>query len=408
MPSIVSGIAIWWLFALGIILPYGWLPPLLIWGVIAIPNLPAMGRWLTATQSWPAVLILSVSLSWLVVGAWHGESGQALGLVWPLGMAVVAFFGLLVHPVNGAWLWSGVATGGFLTGAFSLIQSWQGVSRAEGAGTLDPILYGNLSLTAGSFCLAGLGWAWNRSRPWAWSLVLILGASGGLLASALSGTRGGWVTLPLLILVLYKAYSRYLSRTTLVVSMAGVFLLASMVIMHPQSGVKARLAEGAHHLVAYLEGERGVQVAARLMIWEGSAEVAMEHPLLGWGQQGSALERAHRQPRLSRYAHAHNDLLQAWISFGVPGVIGVLGLYLAPLRAFMANRAGKSRRHAQDTCGLLLAVGFMGYGLTYCFFAYTEVLAIYCSWMVALWTCWCWVPGHGDDGGQDALSTEER
>ncbi len=389
MLSVVSGVATWWLLG-----DHGSLWCRAAWSLLAILTPTSRSRRLPVSLSWPAALLLSVSVSWLVVGSWHGEIVQTWGLVWPLGLAAVAFFGLMTHPVSSTWLWSGIASGGVLTGAFSLMQSWQGVSRAEGAGTLDPILYGNLSLSIGCFCLAGLGWALTRPRARWWALALILGACGGLVASALSGTRGGWVTSPLLILVLYKAYARYLTPASLAAFSAGVLLLAAMLILHPQSGVKTRLAEGAHHLADYLEGERGIQVAARLMIWEGSAEVAMEHPWLGWGQQGAALERAHREPRLRRYDHAHNDLLQAWISFGIAGLMAVMGFYLAPLRAFMAGFRGRDPGHlALNTCGLLLAVGFMGYGLTYSFFAYTEVLAIYVSWCVAFCACRCHASG---------------
>ena len=177
-----------------LLLPMGyWLAPLslllialLAWRHGAAPLSPAGPLWCAAA------LLLGLGAAELAAGLWHGE----LALAWPTVLAALlaAAVGPAVCRLRPAlaWWWGGLALAAIGNGLWALWQAGvEGARRANGHGEVNAILFGNLALLSGLLCLAGLGWAWQQESRRRWLVALLLGAAGGLLASALSGTRGG-------------------------------------------------------------------------------------------------------------------------------------------------------------------------------------------------------------------------
>src|SRR5690606_23050264 len=126
-------------------------------------------------------------------------------------LATLVFWVVRKYPPRLSWLWAGLAVGGILT------ASWAGYQKlflqAERAlGYTHVIQFGNIAMLTGLFCLAGLGWAGAQPQRRVWVPLLVAGAVGAVLGSLFSGSRGGWVGLPLVLLVLYRAYREYFSR----------------------------------------------------------------------------------------------------------------------------------------------------------------------------------------------------
>jgi O-antigen ligase len=242
-------------------------------------------------------------------------------------------------------------------------------------------------------CLAGLGWAWQqRSTRFFWVALLLSGAMGGGLASALSGTRGGWLALPLVIWVFYYGYARrwralwrWLALTAAIAVMIGVYTT-------PHSGVEKRVDKAVAEVHRYMEGADYGSVGARLEMYRGAFWLIYERPLVGYGHQGylPAMQRLETQgvlsPELGNYWHAHNDLLDAWVRKGLPGLVIVVSLYLIPLWLFFPGlRAESATQRSYAVAGILLPITFMGFGLSYSFFAYPAGVAVYASWLIFLW-----------------------
>src|SRR5690606_1205871 len=106
----------------------------------------------------------------------------------------------------------------------------------------------------GFLCLAGLGWAYSEPQRRSWIPFLLLGAMGGILGSLLSGSRGGWVGMPLIFLVLYRAYGSFMSTR---LKALGAFLLvgaAALVYVVPQFGVQQRVNLAISDMQHYKEG----------------------------------------------------------------------------------------------------------------------------------------------------------
>jgi len=99
-----------------------------------------------------------------------------------------------------------------------------------------------------------------------------------------------------------------------------------------------------------------LDLRSRLGLWSASAALVAEHPATGIGLHQFAL-RYGQAPGVDYYvfqgyAHAHNQLLQAALDYGLPGLVAVAGLYAA-----LAVAAWRARRYTAGTPLDALVVG---------------------------------------------------
>ncbi|MCE8015069.1 O-antigen ligase family protein [Halomonas sp. MCCC 1A17488] len=373
-------------------------------GLIVVPLLLLAAAWLGEegqVDAFPRredlLLVAAMGLqglAWVGMLLLHGEGASGLVNAWPFALAMVALVAFARVRVRATWLWAGLALGSLAASAWALWQRVvEGTTRANGHEPLHAILFGNLGLLMGLLCLAGLSWSFARRERWPWSLLLIVGGLAGLLTSALSGSRGGWIGLPLAIWVLYRGHGRRLSlgwRVTLVAALMA--LLGSLYAM-PQTGVATRVDNAVNSLRQYVAGDDEMtSVSARLEMWRGSSQLILERPLLGWG--GSGYQAAMRErgaegeqdPALGRFWHAHNDILDAWVKRGVPGLLALLALYFTPLWLFARGvGAGSGEQRALAVAGTLVPVAFIDFGLTYSFLTYPVGGLVYALLITILW-----------------------
>lgn len=388
----LTGLAVWGLAALAVVLPVGYLVPL---SLLALAQLGRPWRHIGLCQRrdelLPGFASLLFGVVWVAMGSWHGEWAEAWRLTWPAWLVLPASVVLMAWTPSPRWLWSGLAMGGGAAGVWALIhQLMLDGHRADVYG-LNAILFGNLSLLIGLFCLATLGWARRDTSRWSWNRLLLCGALGGGVASMLSGTRGGWVVLPFLLVLLGWTH-RSMTRNQRLLALVTVLASVWVTYLIPQTGLQERVELTREHVVRYLSGERDVTTGARMEIWQAAVFLIEERPLAGWGQSGYHLgmhdlgEEGRVDPRVERYWHAHNDLLDAWSKRGLPGLFGLLLLYATPLWLFRRGLFASSPScRALASCGILLPLAFMGFGLSYSFMAYPVGIALYTAWMSVLW-----------------------
>ena len=364
-------------------------------GVLFLLGLALALRAVVASSPLPwrlPLLLAGMALLWWGTALLQGEGREALPFVAVLLMASVAsWVRPLVVPCQSAWWW-GIGLTGLGTAGWALWQHGiQGVSRADGHAPLHAILYGNLSLLAGLCCLVGLVWAASQPHRRCWLAWLVAGALGGLLASLLSGSRGGWISLPVVAWLLYRLWWCHWSVCRRwVVGMLALGLLALPVLL-PQTGVQSRVAAAVSEVQDTLAGDARGSIGTRVEIYKGSLALIAERPLLGHGLAGfregmsERVEQGALIPAVARHWHAHNDLLDAWVKRGLPGLVIVMGLYLIPLWAVLRAWPGlPASRRSLAMAGLLLPVMFFDFGLSYAFFAYPQALAGYLAWAVVL------------------------
>lgn len=391
----VTGIAVFLMGALALIVPSGYsIGPLLLL-LVSISLLFLQSPYsLTSKDRW---IILTLVVYGVVVGGLSIIDLGAKGFDRPLRflLAIPVLLLILRFPPRQTWLWSGLSLGAIGAGSWGLWQRFgNGIERV--GGYLHPIQFGNLSMLMGMLCLAGLGWAVLQRRRAIWVVLLLLGALLGMLGSLMSGSRGGWVGLPVIGYVLYRGFGRQLPLA-LKVSVAGlVVTLATLVFVLPQTGVQQRVNSAISDISLYVSGEESnTSLGLRFEMWRGASQLIIQRPLLGWGESGYEAEMINLgqqqtiSPVAAQFGHAHNEFIDALAKRGVVGLAALVMLYMVPLKMFASGVVHENLQiRALALAGTLLPVAFIDFGLSQTFLAHNSGAMFYAFWLAVIWGCY--------------------
>jgi len=202
----------------------------------------------------------------------------------------------------------------------------------------------------------------------------------GLYASYLSGTRGAWILLPILsIVILFIWYrSKYLSTKNIVLVMLASILSLTFLVTDDRIQNRVNLA--------VIEFEQGIEkdsmssVGTRLTMWRHGLEVSKQSPYLGHGiQNTNSVVAKHIDPQntsiynyFNSYHHLHNQYVDTLVGQGVLGLSMLLLLLFTPLIIFV-KRLQKSNTSQVYflSIGIVTIVGYLGLGLTDRIFSHT-------------------------------------
>ncbi|MGM0925019.1 MAG: O-antigen ligase family protein [Pseudomonadota bacterium] len=388
-----TSLAAFLLGALPLVVPSGYSigsAMLLLGSVVLLWRRPMLGL-----ERADAVVMAALTVSALIGmiwAGWVGEGWRDVDKPVRFLLAVPALLLVMAYPPRLAWLWSGLALGAIGAGGWAIWQRFgEGVPRASG--DMNPIQYGNLSMLLGVLCLAGLGWAVVQRHRHAWTFLISSGAALGVLASLLSGSRGGWVGVPFILLVLYRAYGRDLSmRLALVLS---ALLVVALIVVYQveETGVENRVTQAVSNIDQYFSGgNRNTSVGMRFEMWKGAAHLIIEKPLSGWGENGyrPAMQELADQGVIesgaAKFGHAHNEYLDVFAKRGVLGFLSLMALYLVPLTLFVRGFSMPDlSRRSVAVAGALLSVTYIDFSLTQAFLAHNSGTMMYAFLLAVLW-----------------------
>ncbi|WP_187774587.1 O-antigen ligase family protein [Billgrantia pellis] len=350
--------------------------------------------WLLAFMAFSGLWCLDLARSGVLLGLERGSEAMPL---WPLLTA-----GLLMwwrrHPPLRAGLWLGLVVGGTGAGVIALYERFLlGAYRADNG--MNAIPFGNLSLLIGVLALAAmLGRLCRPPLPLPWlTPALGLSAIAGLAASFLSGTRGGWVAVPLLAWLSYRAFRPFLPRRRLLQLVGGGWLLViGLVAMTAITdyGVTKRVERAIDDIRHYvLEGDGGSSVGLRLEMWQAGGRMFREKPLLGWGEgrlegaRDMMVESGVLHPGARCHDQLHSDLVDTAARRGLLGVVTLLAFYGVPAVLFARHlrRAHDAQARVLALSGLLVVIAFMGFGLTQSMLRDVRGLSGYLGLTMACW-----------------------
>lgn len=322
---------------------------------------------------------------------WHQLDSRTYDKVIRFILAIPVFYLIRWAKPELHWVWVGLVGGSLGAGATAFFEKFiVGLDRP--GGFTHPIQFGNLSMLMGLFCLAGLGWAAslsNAKQRHLFLVLLTLGALGGLIGSLLSGSRGGWVGLPFVLLVLFKAYHGFFALRTKILAIAIIFLGAITIFYTPQIHVQDRVYAAVNDIKLYQQGDSNTSLGARFEMWHGALLLIKEKPLLGWGKEAyqPAMTALADQNKInsvvSLFGHAHNEILDQTAKHGLVGLVLLLALYLVPIWYFSPylKHPNLSVR-AIAVAGTLLAVAYIDFGLSQAFLSHNSGVMMYPFWLV--------------------------
>lgn len=246
--------------------------------------------------------------------------------------------------------------------------------RAEGA-TGNAIKFGNGAVMLAAFCaFALINYPFNRSKV-LYQLFLSVSMVSAVVASFLSGSKGGWLALILLAIfasiLVTKGRSSW-HRSGMMIS--ALILLTAGASIAPRSLVYDRLLQGAEAASSWFETDGEVtdgSVSLRFKLWSLGLTIFSENPLLGAGHEARTArwsELVSADPAkeiIGLNTSAHNDFIEVLAEGGILGALSLVSIFCGTWLAFW-----KWRNHADPAIatlswmGLFLVPMYVSFGLT--------------------------------------------
>jgi O-antigen ligase len=217
---------------------------------------------------------------------------------------------------------------------------------------VDPLVFGYFTLTFGMMCLASI-----RPRDWrGWArlgvLLRLAGLALGLYLSVRSGSRSGWLAVPIVLAIwLYHHWGRGHPLATVRAVLAGVAMSLAAYLLVPT--VAARLDQAVHEATEYTwhSVPAETSVGLRITYLRIASDVFAMHPLAGVGDTSrtppaplSAFPYASHMAVQAAFSSAfHNQLVSNAVRNGIGGLLSTAALLFVPLAA-CARRLRRSVR----------------------------------------------------------------
>ena len=209
---------------------------------------------------------------------------------------------------------------------------------------LHPIHFGNLSLLIGFISLSGVFWALDKGdKRLVWLMVVAFVM--GIAASFLSGTRSGWVALPLALFAVYKFYKDIIPQKYIKPILAAAFVIIALLVLVPQTGVQKRVVSAFSNIEHYMEGKSSTSVGLRFEMWKSGYEAFIRKPVFGWGEeafyefQANIVIEKELNPLILRYNHLHNQYVEELAKRGIVGLFALLLLFVLPFKLFIKKQS---------------------------------------------------------------------
>lgn len=264
-----------------------------------------------------------------------------------------------------------------------------------GIDTMDAIHFGNFELILGVLSLFSLDWFGRDRLPL--RILKVLGFIAGLAASLASGSKGGWLAIPIfMVIFLYFKMGKF-SLKMVATSLISIMLFIAIAYTSSTT-VHQRVRELANEVAALNQGNYETSTGIRWQLYNAAADIFMHHPIFGVGPEGFALEmkpmmesgKITAQSAYYGSGEVHNDILSKAAGMGVFGLIAMLGIYVVPFRLFrQATKSTSVQVKQTGVLGIIFVSGFFVFGLTVEFLNLTMAAAFY-SFTVAVLLAACY------------------
>lgn len=234
-------------------------------------------------------------------------------------------------------------------------------------GFLAGVVFANMVLLLGVWSLMSVQW---QTHPLSWATVLkILAFAGALYVSYLLKTRGTWLAIPVVLILLLCVFRKVKWH----VKIAGFLCLAMAILMAYQSSpmMRERTKMIFADIQKYQQGEVKTSGGERIDLWRAAIIVAGDHPFFGIGRQNKDRELKHLAEsgtipaHVIDHAHMHNEFLGFLMLWGIFGLVADILLYLVPLMYFWRYRRNENSVISSSSyMGIALCTSFIIFNMT--------------------------------------------
>ena len=220
---------------------------------------------------------------------------------------------------------------------------------------------------------------------WPWLVVALVAA---IAAIVLSGSRGVWFGLALVLALLVWGAGWRSHRQRGMALLGALVVLVVLLLSVPGLDRQMRLLELRTDMQRLEHGDVESSAGARLEVWRVAFDTARKHPFTGVGigrfEDALAADpdcRADPELDYCRLGHAHNDLAEWTAAQGIPGGLLLLMVYGVPLWLLLhLHRAsGRERWRGPAAAGVTVVVCYAMCGFTQSMFAHQLSGGMYVS-----------------------------
>ncbi len=233
------------------------------------------------------------------------------------------------------YLWNGIVIGAVAAGANAFLRYFWLAPGGRVSGAYDAIAVGDISLSLAVMSVASWGVLTKRSPHYRWLIPAAF--LFGMASTVLSETRGAWVGIPALLLILFFFTGRYLRLLTRL-SMVGLCVILAVVIyLVPATKVAERVQEVKQEIRHHQEGNAIYGGATfRMLGFKATAALFPEHPIIGVGpgnykplvKQRIAEGELHELTAM--HSNPGSTFLGTLVDCGLVGLLSLIGIFAVP------------------------------------------------------------------------------
>lgn len=321
-------------------------------------------RWFTVGM---LALVVAIGVQQLVLGYWLPRQFDAMSR---FVLALPIFLLLRQLPSrNLRMIGWGCAVGALAVGIWAIVAQppggWTDANRLNNSYT-NAIPFGDTALLLGFLSAFTLGW--DNPRDWRVLLPRLLALVSGGYASYLSGTRGGWLAVPVFVVLLGMQYQWFAHKKRLLVATLVIVIAAGALLSTGR--VHKRIAEVSTDVSMLHKGEDSTAVGLRLQLWNASRLIFERHPIYGIGkghlvdELGAMAKRGEAKAEIVN-ERAHSDFFSTLAEMGAVGVACLLLFYYGISVYFWRHRRSTDAAiRAASYAGLAVATSTVIFGLT--------------------------------------------
>ncbi len=309
-----------------------------------------------------AAYFLTFILSSLING-WSELQTRYLGVEIRYLAVIPIYLMLRSYRQAGCWLLWGCMAAAIVVAAQAYFDVYvANLSRATGR--YSPNLIGPFAAMIAAWLL--IQWRFQYGKRW---LLLPLFVA-ALFAVALSGSRGAYLGLVVMILLIVvmslASWQRYVAVIVVIIGLVGAYATVGVV----KERVDFAIEETSTYFVNEISGNSSQQITStstRLEMWRFSGMAFWKAPVFGVGR-GNYAAVAHEyfsagkiRSDVANSAHPHNAYVETLLSRGIVGLIIFLLMILYPLYYFISRRQQASYTALLGTVHI---AGLMVFSLT--------------------------------------------
>ena len=291
---------------------------------------------------------------------------------------------LLKYPIKTCVLSYSIPLGGIVSVCIALYDKFILNLNPDQNPRIMHIQGGDISMSLGILSLIIALYAYQK-REVKLTVLSVIGGLCGIVGSLLSTARGGWVALPILLIVILWIYRHSLSKRFFL-TFFGIIAVASVGISQmPNNRIMERINVAQKDIQLYLDKNNGnTSLGARFEMWKSAIAMAKEKPLFGWGIQGATEKRKQETKEkiatgnIGQFTHAHNQYLDDLSKRGIVGLLTLLAVLFIPLYTFMKNlKTANNEIKLIATLGVAHILSVMIYGLSQGFLVHNSGTIFY-------------------------------